>query len=91
MTYNEKIQWIKLYDKNPLNAMLSDKYKVCDWVADKIGEEYLIPLYGVWDNFDDIDFSKLPRQFVLKLNTGSGANVIVKDKAELDINSAREK
>lgn len=91
VTYNEKIQWIKLYDKNPLNAMLSDKYKVCDWVADKIGEEYLIPLYGVWDNFDDIDFSKLPRQFVLKLNTGSGANVIVKDKAELDINSAREK
>lgn len=91
VTYNEKIQWIKLYDKNPLYTMLSDKYKVCDWVADKIGEEYLIPLYGVWDHFDDIDFSRLPKQFVLKLNTGSGANVIVKDKAELDINSAREK
>ncbi|MFG6367049.1 MAG: glycosyltransferase [Lachnospiraceae bacterium] len=91
VTYNEKIQWIKLYDKNPLSTMLSDKYKVCDWVADKIGEEYLIPLFGVWDRFDDIDFSKLPRQFVLKLNTGSGANVIVKDKAEFDLSSAREK
>ena len=64
---------------------------MCDWVADKIGEEYLIPLFGVWDRFDDIDFSKLPRQFVLKLNTGSGANVIVKDKAEFDLSSAREK
>lgn len=91
VTYNEKIQWIKLYDKNPLYTMLSDKYRVCDWVSDRIGEAYLIPLLGVWDNFDDIDFSKLPGQFVLKLNTGSGANVIVKDKARLDIDAAREK
>lgn len=91
VTYNEKVQWMKLYDKNPLYTTLTDKYKVCDWVAERIGEEYLIPLYGVWDRFNDIDFAKLPNQFVLKLNTGSGANVIVKDKAKLDVNSAKKK
>ena len=55
-TFNEKIQWLKLYDSTPLKTRLADKYLVRDWIKEKIGEEYLVPLIGVWDKFDDIDF-----------------------------------
>lgn len=90
-TFNEKIQWMKLYDSTPLKTRLADKYLVREWVADKIGEEYLIPLLGVWDTFDDIDFDTLPNQFVLKANHGSGWNVIVQDKAAFDKEDAKKK
>lgn len=90
-TFNEKIQWLKLYDKNPLKTVLTDKYLVREWIKEKIGEQYLIPLLGVWDSFDDIDFDKLPDKFVLKTTHSSGWNIIVKDKNLLDINEAREK
>lgn len=83
-TFNEKIQWLKIYDNIPLKTKLSDKYLVCDWVENKIGEKYLIPLLGVWDQYDDIDFSMLPSRFVLKTNHGSGGNIIVKDSARLN-------
>ena len=79
-SYTEKMQWEKLFDVNPMKARLTDKYLVRDWVARKIGEQYLIPLLGVWDCFDDVDFKKLPDQFVLKTNHGSGTNVIVREK-----------
>lgn len=65
-TYTEKMQWEKLYDDNPLKVQLSDKYAVRDWVKNKIGEKYLIPILGVWDRYEDIDFDTLPKQFVLK-------------------------
>lgn len=84
-TYTEKMQWAKLYDKNPLKATLTDKYLVREWVEKTIGGEYLIPLLGVWDNFEDIDFSELPDRFVLKTNHGSGTNLIVKDKSKLNL------
>ena len=90
-TYNEKIQWLKLYDSTTLKSELADKYKVREWVKEKIGEEYLIPLLGVWDSFDDIDFDKLPNKFVLKCNHGCGFNLIVKDKSKLDIKKAKKK
>ena len=90
-TYNEKLQWMKLYDSTPLKTRLADKYLVRDWVKEKIGEEYLIPLLGVWDNFDEIDFDKLPSSFVLKANHGCGWNIIVKDKNKFDINDAKRK
>jgi hypothetical protein len=90
-TFNEKLQWIKLYDHNPLYTLLSDKYLVRDYIKDKIGEKYLIRLLGVWDNPDDIDFDKLPDKFVLKVNWGSGQNIIVTDKSSLDLNEVREK
>lgn len=80
--YTEKIQWRKLYDRNNLYSLLSDKYRVRKWVEDKIGSEYLIPLLGHWKQFDDIDFDELPDKFVLKTNNGSHANIIVKDKKE---------
>ena len=93
-TFNEKLQWLKLYyhrHPNPLLTVCADKVAVRDYIAEKIGEEYLIPCLGVWDNPDDIDFDKLPNKFVLKVNWGSGQNIIVKDKSKLDIADAREK
>ena len=90
-TYNEKIQWLKLYDSTPIKTRLADKYLVRDWVTEKIGEEYLIPILGVWDSFDEIDFDTLPNQFALKTNHGSGWNYIVKDKSKLNIVVARKK
>ncbi len=88
-TYNEKIQWLKLYDSTPLKTQLADKYRVRDWVREKIGEEYLIPLLGVYDRFDDIDFDKLPDQFVIKTNHACKSNRIVTDKAQFDRNAAK--
>lgn len=90
-TYTEKMQWAKLYDKDPRKSILTDKYAVRSWVAEKIGEEYLIKLLGVWDSFDEIDFAKLPDKFVLKTNHGSGTNVIVKDKKTLDFRETKRK
>lgn len=90
-TYNEKIQWLKLYDSTPEKTILADKYLVRDWVAKKIGEQYLIPLLGVYDSFDDIDFDKLPDRFVIKCNHGSGFNVIIKDKSKIDLIDVRNK
>lgn len=82
-TYSEKMQWEKIFDKDPMKATLSDKYLVRNWVAEKIGANYLIPLVGVWDNVDEIDFQSLPNQFVLKTNCASGDVIIVRDKAHL--------
>ena len=90
-TFNEKIQWLKLYDSTPLKTKLADKYLVRDWVKEKIGEDYLIPLLGVWKNFDDIDFDKLPEKFVLKANHGSSWNIIVTDKNKFDKKLAKRK
>ena len=83
-TFTEKLQWLKLYDATPLKSRLADKYLVRNWIEEKIGAQYLIPLLGVWDDFDDIDFNELPDQFVLKCNHGSAMNVIVRDKKAFD-------
>ena len=90
-TFTEKLQWIKIFDATPIKSRLADKYLVRRWVADKIGEQYLIPLLGVWDDFDDIDFDELPDQFVLKCNHGSAMNIIVRDKKSFDKQRVREK
>lgn len=90
-TYNEKLQWLKLYDRNPVYTTLVDKQGVKKYVADRIGEQYIIPTLGVWDRFDDIDFEKLPNQFVLKCTHDSGGIVIVTDKANFDYMSAKKK
>lgn len=85
-TYNEKLQWIKLYDHNPLYTRLVDKYAVKEYVASIIGEEYIIPTYGVWDCLNEIDFDILPNQFVLKTTFGGGGNdvIICKEKNIFD-------
>lgn len=89
-TFNEKLQWMKLYNRNPVYTMMVDKYLVRNYVREIIGEEYLIPLLGVWDDPDKIDFDKLPMQFVLKCNHNSGLGMcICKDKNKLDIEKVK--
>ena len=90
-TFNEKLQWLKLYNRRPEYTTMVDKYEVKKCVADKIGEEYIIPTIGVWEKFDDIDFDALPNQFVLKCTHDSGGLVICRDKSKLDKVAAREK
>ncbi len=80
----EKIQWLKLNDATPLKTRLSDKYLVREWVADKIGKDYIVPILGVWDKYEAIDFNTLPDAFVLKANHGSGMNCIVRNKNEIN-------
>lgn len=87
----EKIQWLKLYDSTAAKTRLADKYLVRDWVAEKIGEEYLIPLYGAWDSVDEINFDSLPDSFVLKCNHGCAMNAIIKDKKAVDIGTLKKK
>lgn len=90
-TFNEKLQWIKLYDRKPIYTTMVDKYEVKKYVSDIIGEEYIIPTLGVWDKFEEIDFERLPNQFVLKCTHDSGGLIIVKDKGNFDINKAKKK
>ncbi len=80
----EKIQYRKLFEQNPLYAQLTDKYAVREWIKEQIGEKYLIPLLGVWDRAEDIQFKSLPDTFVLKTNNGSGMNIIVRDKKSIN-------
>lgn len=87
-TYTEKLNWIKLYDRNPIYSVLADKYAVRNYVKEKIGEKYLIPLIGVWNNVDEVDFEKLPNNFVLKCNHDNGV-VICKDKSSFDRETAK--
>lgn len=90
-TFNEKLNWIKLYDRKPIYTTMVDKYEAKRYVASIIGEEYIIPTLGVWDRFEDIDFDALPDQFVLKCTHDSGGLVICRDKSKLDIEAARKK
>ncbi len=90
-TYNEKLQWLKLHDRNPLYTTMVDKYEAKKYVGSIIGDEHIIPTLGVYDKVEDIDFDKLPNQFVLKWTHDSGGIVICKDKSNLDINMASKK
>lgn len=90
-TFNEKLQWLKLHDRNPLYTKLVDKAEVKPWVAERIGWEHIVPTLGVWDSFDEIDFDALPDRFVLKCTHDSGGLAICRDKASFDIEAARNK
>lgn len=89
-SFNEKLQWLKLYDQRPEYTVMVDKIASKKWVSDKIGEKYIIPTLGIWDKAEDIDFDSLPNQFVLKTNHDSGGVIICKDKFKLDIRKARK-
>ena len=91
VTYTEKLQWLKLYDQRPEYTRMVDKYEVKKYVAEKLGEEYIIPVIGVWERVEDIDFDALPQRFVLKTTHDSGGIVICKDKDTLDIPAAQKK
>ena len=91
VTFNEKLQWLKLHDRNPLYTMLVDKVEVKLWVAGQIGWEHVVPTFGVWDSFDQIDFDALPERFVLKCSHDSGGLVICRDRSKFDVDAARKK
>ncbi len=90
-TYNEKLQWLKLYDHRPVYQDMVDKVEAKKLAAKVMGEECIIPTLGVWTQFDDIDFDGLPNKFVLKCTHDSGGLVICTDKSKLDIKAARKK
>ncbi len=90
-TFNEKLQWLKLYDHNPLYTTLVDKYLVKEWVAEKIGEQYIIPTLAKYDSVEEIDINQLPDQFVLKCNHDSGSVIICTNKSSFDIEMAKKK
>jgi hypothetical protein len=87
-TFNEKLQWLKLYDRRSEYTTMVDKYLAKEYVANIIGEEYIIPTIDVWNTIDEIDWDSLPNQFVLKWNHDSGSIVICKDKSKLDKGAA---
>lgn len=88
--YNEKLQWLKLHDRKEKYHDLVDKYKVRDYIKNMIGNEYLIPLIGVWDNFEDIDFNQCPNSFVIKCTHDSGTVAICNDKTTFDFKKAKK-
>lgn len=88
-TFNEKLQWLKLYDRRPIYTKMVDKFAVREYIKQWIGEEYLIPLVGVWDSVEEIDFDSLPNQFVLKTTHDSGGVRICKDKKTFDFDEAK--
>lgn len=90
-TFNEKLQWLKLHDRNPLYTVLVDKAAVKPWVAERIGSEHIVPTMGVWNSFDQIDFDALPDRFVLKCTHDSGGLAICRDRTTFDKEAAREK
>lgn len=91
VTYNEKLQWLKLYDRNPEYTSLVDKYDVKAIVAAIIGEDYIIETYGIYNSFEQIDFSTLPNKFVLKCTHDSGSIVICNNKEDLSFADSRKK
>ena len=88
---NEKLQWLKLYDRKPEYTRMVDKYEAKSYVAERIGQEYIIPTLGVWDRVEDIDFDALPDQFVLKCTHDSGGLVVCRDKSQLNIEEVKNK
>ena len=91
VTLNEKTNWLKIHDRRPVYRIMADKLKAKQFVADKAGSQFVVPLLGSWDKFDDIPFDSLPDRFVLKTNHDSGGVVICRDKATLDMDAARRK
>lgn len=89
--FNEKLQWLKLYDRNPRYPGLVDKYKVKEYVAGVLGEQYVIPNLGIWDSVEDIDFDSLPNEFVIKCTHDSGSVIVCRDKASFNIEAAKAK
>lgn len=83
-SFNDKVNWIKLYERNPLMTICADKLKVRDYIREKLGEEFLIPFLWYGDNPEEIPFAKLPKSFVLKTNNASGTNIIVKNKDNIN-------
>lgn len=90
-TFNAKLQWLKLHDRNPVYSVLVDKVAVKEWVAERIGRQHLVPTLACWENVDDISLVGLPERFVLKANHDSGSVEICRDKELFDLSSAKRR
>ena len=90
-TFNEKLQWLKLYDRKPIYTTMVDKYEAKEYVKKIIGDEYIIKTYGVYNNYEEIDFDALPNQFVIKPTHTSGNVYICTDKLKIDHNMLKKK
>lgn len=90
-TFNEKLQWLKLYDRNPLYTKLADKYEVRQYVKEKIGEQYLVPLIGVYNSVEEIPFDVLPEQYVLKCTHDSGTAIIKNATNKISVTEIKNK
>lgn len=90
-TFNEKMCYLKLHNRDDFYSKLCDKYRVREYVKEKIGEDYLIPTYGCWDSVEEIDWNTLPKQFVLKATHDSGSVVLCPDKDCFDVEKAKKK
>lgn len=89
-TFTEKLQWLKLYNRKPIYTTMVDKYGAKQYISDIVGDEYTIPTIGVWDQFEDIDFSSLPSEFVLKCTHDSGSIIVCSDKRTLNIDEIKK-
>ena len=90
-SFNEKIQWLKLYDRNPNYTKMVDKLKVKEYISEKIGNEYIIPTIGVYNKSNEINFNELPNQFVIKCTHDSGSTIVCKNKDKFDYKLAKKK
>ncbi len=90
-TFSEKLQWLKLYDRKSVYTTMVDKYRAKQWIAERIGEQYIIPTLAVYKSVDEIDLDQLPDRFVLKCNHDSGSVVICRDKSNFDLEAAKQK
>ncbi len=90
-SFNEKLNWVKVYDRNPLYTKLADKYAVKAFIEERIGKQYVVDNYGVWDSWESIDFEKLPNQFVLKCTHDSGGAFVCRDKETFDFKSVQKR
>lgn len=90
-TFNEKLQWLKLNNRNPEFSLMVDKYSAKSWAKSVIGDKYIIPTLGVWDCVEEVDFDSLPNQFVIKCTHDSGSYVICKDKRLLNVDDVKKK
>ncbi len=91
LTFNDKLNWLKLYDRNDEYIKMVNKYTAKQWISDRIGDKYIIPTIGVWEKVSDINFDELPQQFVIKCTHASGANIICTNKSKLDIRKLKKK
>ena len=90
-TFSEKLQWLKVNYRNPIQTVMVDKHEAKHFIAERVGSQYIIPTLAVWDSVEDIDFDALPNQFVLKSTHDSGGIVICKDKSSFDFEAAKAK
>ncbi|MDU4878754.1 MAG: ATP-grasp fold amidoligase family protein, partial [Veillonella dispar] len=90
-TFSEKLQWLKVNYRDPIQTVMVDKHEAKNFIAQRVGEQYIIRTLAVWDSVEDIDFDVLPNQFVLKCTHDSGGIVICKDKSSLDREAAKAK